>query len=73
MTVDPLNIVIVGKSEGKTPLGRPRRSREDGTRMDLRKTGCGGVDWIRVAQDRDQWRAVVKIVMNLRVLRHIVG
>jgi hypothetical protein len=60
--------VLVRKTEGKRPLGRPRRRWEDGIRMDLRKIGLGGVDWIRLAQDRDQWRAVVSAVMNLRVL-----
>jgi hypothetical protein len=58
----------VGKPKGKRPLGRPRCRREDGIRMDLRDVGLGGVDWIRLAQDRDQWRAVVSAVMNLRVL-----
>jgi hypothetical protein len=58
----------VGKAEGKRPLGRPRRRWEDGVRMDLREIGLGGVDWIRLAQDRDRWRAVVSAVMNLRVL-----
>jgi hypothetical protein len=60
--------VLVGKLEGKRPLGRPRPRWEDGVRMDLRETGLGGVDWIRLAQDRDRWRAVVSAVMNLRVL-----
>jgi hypothetical protein len=60
--------VLVGKPERKRPLGRPRRRWEDGTRMDLRETGLGCVDWIRLAQDRDRWRAVVSAVMNLRVL-----
>jgi hypothetical protein len=60
--------VLVGKSQGKSPLGRPRRRWEDGIRMDLRETGLGRVDWIRMAQDRDQLRAVVSAVMNLRVL-----
>jgi hypothetical protein len=59
---------LVGKPEGKRPLGRPRRRWEDGIRMDLREIGLGGVwigfDW----QDRDRWRAVVSEVMNLRVL-----
>jgi hypothetical protein len=59
--------VLVGKPKGKRPLGRPRRRWEDGIRMDLRKIGLG-VDWIRLAQDRDRWRAVVSAVMNLRVL-----
>jgi hypothetical protein len=60
--------VLVGKSEGKRPLGRPRRMWEDGIRLGLREIGLGGVDWIRLAQDRDRWRAVVNAVMNLRVL-----
>jgi hypothetical protein len=60
--------VLVGKPEGKRPLGRPRRRWEDGIRMDLRETSLGGVDWIRLSQDRDLWRAVVSAVMNLRVL-----
>jgi hypothetical protein len=58
--------VLVGKPEGKRPLGKPRRRWEDGIRMDLRD--LRGVDWIRLAQDRDRWRAVVSAVMNLRVL-----
>jgi hypothetical protein len=60
--------VLVGKPEGERPLGRPRRMWEDGIRMDLREISLGDVDWIRLAQDRDQWRAVVSAVMNLRVL-----
>jgi hypothetical protein len=60
--------VLVGKPEGKRPLGRPRRRWEDRIRMDLTEIGLGDVDWIRLAQDRDQWRAVVSAVMNLRVL-----
>jgi hypothetical protein len=60
--------VLVGKPEGKRPLGRPRSRWEDGNRMDLREIGLRGVDWIRLAQDRYQWRAVVSVVMNLRVL-----
>jgi hypothetical protein len=60
--------VLVGKPEGKRPLGRPRCKWEDGIRMDLREIGFGGVDWIRLAQDRDRWRAVVSTVTNLRVL-----
>jgi hypothetical protein len=60
--------VLVGKPDGKRPLGRPRRRWEDGIRMDLREIGLGGVDWIRLSQDRDRWRAVVSAVMNLRVL-----
>jgi hypothetical protein len=60
--------VLVGKPEGKTPLGRPRRRWEDGIRMYLREIGLGGVDCIRLSQDRDRWRAIVSAVMNLRVL-----
>jgi hypothetical protein len=60
--------VLMGKPEGKRPLGRPRHRWEDGIRMDLRETGLGGVDFIRLAQYRDRWRAVVSAVMNLRVL-----
>jgi hypothetical protein len=60
--------VWVGKPEGRKLLGRPRRRWEDGVRMDLRETGRGCVNWIRLAQDRDWWRAVVSAVMNLRVL-----
>jgi hypothetical protein len=65
--------VLVGKPEGKRPLGRPRHRREDGIRMDLMEIGLGDVDWIRLAQDRDRWRAVVSVVMNLWVLRHGVS
>jgi hypothetical protein len=60
--------VLVGKPEGRRPLGRPKRRWEDGVRMDLRETGLRRVDWIRLAQDRDRWRAVVSAVVNLRVL-----
>jgi hypothetical protein len=60
--------VLVGKPEGKRPLGRPRRRWEDMVRMDLKEIGLEGVDWIRLAQDRDRWRAVVSAVMNLRLL-----
>jgi hypothetical protein len=60
--------VLVGKPEGKRPLGRPRRRWEDGIRMDLREIGLGSVDWILLAEDRNRWRAVVSAVMNLRVL-----
>jgi hypothetical protein len=60
--------VLVGKPEGKIPIGRPRRRWEDGNRMDLGEIGLGGVDWIRLAQDRDRWRVVVSAVINLRVL-----
>jgi len=59
--------VLVGKLEGKRPLGRPRRRWEDSIKMDLQEVGCGGMDWIELAQDRDRWRALVNAVMNLRV------
>jgi hypothetical protein len=54
----------VGKPEGKRPLGRPRRRWEDNIKMDLQKVGCGGMDWLELAQDRDNWRAVVNVVMK---------
>jgi hypothetical protein len=60
--------VLMGKPERKRPLGRPRHRWEDGIRMDLRETGWGSVEWIQLIQDRDRWRAVVNMVMNLRVL-----
>jgi hypothetical protein len=59
--------VLVGKPEGKRPLGRPRRRWEDNIRVYLQEVGCGCVDWIGVAQDRDRWRALVSAVMKLRV------
>ena len=55
------------KPEGKRPLGRPRRRWVDNIRTDLREVGCGYVDWIGLAQDRDRWRTLVSTVMNLRV------
>jgi hypothetical protein len=58
--------VLVGKPEGKRTLGRPRRRWEDGIRMDVKEIGLGG-DWIRLAQDRDRWRAVVSAVTNTQV------
>jgi hypothetical protein len=60
--------VLVGRSEGKRPLGRPRRRWDGGIKMDLSEIGWGGVEWIHLAQDRDRRRAVVNAVMNLRVL-----
>ncbi|KAJ4433757.1 hypothetical protein ANN_16069 [Periplaneta americana] len=60
--------VLAGRPEGKRPLGRPRRRWEDNIKMDLREVGYDGRDWINLAQDRDQWRAYVRVVMNLRVL-----
>ena len=59
--------VLVGKLEGKRPLGRPRLRWEDNIKMDLQEVGCEDRDWIDAAQDRDRWRAVVKVVMNVRV------
>jgi transcription termination factor 2 len=59
--------ILMGKPEGKRPLGRPRRMWRDNIRMDLRETGWGGMDWIDLAEDRDQWRALVNTVMNLWV------
>jgi len=59
--------VLVGKPEGNTPLGRPRRRWENNIKMDLHEVGCGGTDWIELAQDRAMWRALVNAVMNLRV------
>ena len=59
--------VLVGKPEGKRPLGRPRRRWEDNIKMDIQEVGCVGMDWISLAQDRDRWQALVNAVMNLRV------
>jgi hypothetical protein len=59
--------VLTGKPEGKRPLGRPRRRWEDNIKMNLQEVGCGGMDWIDLAQDTDRWRALVNAVMNLRV------
>ena len=59
--------VLVGKPEGRRPLGRPRHRWKDNIRLDLREVGCGYVDWMELAQDRDGWRALVSAVMNLRV------
>ena len=59
--------VLVGKPEGKRPLGTPRRRWVDNIRMDLREVGCGYMDWFGLAQDRDSWRTLVSAVMNLRV------
>ena len=56
--------VLVGKPEGKRPLGRPRRRWVDNIRMDIQEVGCGYVDWIGLAQDRDRWRTLVSAVMN---------
>jgi len=59
--------VLVGKPEGKRPIGRPRCRWEENIKMDFQEVGCGGMDWIELAQDRDRWRALVNAVMNLRV------
>jgi hypothetical protein len=58
--------IFIGKPQTKRPLWRPRHRREDNIRMDLREIGWEGVDWMHLAQDRDQWRAVVNTVMNVR-------
>jgi hypothetical protein len=60
--------VLMGKPKGNRPLGRPRHRWEDGIRMDHREIGWGGVDWIQMTQDRDQWQVLVNMVMNLWVL-----
>ena len=59
--------VLVGRPKGKRPLGRPRRRWVDNIKIDLQEVGCGGMDWIGLALDRDRWRALVTAVMNLRV------
>jgi len=59
--------VLGGKSHGKRPMGRPRCRWEDNIKMDLQEVGCGGMEWIELAQDRDRWQALVNAVMNLRV------
>jgi hypothetical protein len=59
--------ILVGKSERKRPLGGPRHRSDDNVKIDLRETGWGGMDWIELAQDGDQSRAVVNTLMNLRV------
>jgi hypothetical protein len=59
--------ILVGKPEGKRPLGRPRRRRVDNIRMHLGEVGWGDVDWIGLAQDRNRWKALVNSVLNLRV------
>jgi hypothetical protein len=66
-TRNAYRILLVGEPEGKRPLGRPRRRWVDNINMDLREVGWDGMDWIEVAQDRDQWRALVNTVMNLGV------
>jgi hypothetical protein len=58
--------ILVGTPEGKRPLGRPRRRWVDNIKIDLREIGGGGMDWIHLAQDRDQWKALVNTAINLR-------
>jgi len=58
---------LLENPEGKRPLGKPMCRWEDNIKMDLQEVGCGGVDWIDLAQDRDRWRALVNAVVNLRV------
>jgi hypothetical protein len=58
---------LVGKTEGKRPLGRPRRSWEDNIMMDLQEQECGGMDWIELAQDKNRWQVLVNEVINLRI------
>jgi len=59
--------VLVGKPEGKRPLGRPRHRWEDNIKMDLQEVGCGGMDWIELAQYRDRWWVLLNALMNFRV------
>jgi len=59
--------VLVGKPEGKRPLGRPRHIWEDNIKIDLQEVGCGGMDWIELVQDTNRWQTLVNAVMNLQV------
>jgi hypothetical protein len=58
---------LVGRHDGKRPLGKPKRGWEDNIKMDLQDVGWGVMDWIALAQDRDRWRALVNVIMNFRV------
>jgi len=62
--------VLVGKPEGKRPLGRPRRRWEDNIKMDLQEVGCGGMDWIELTENRNSWWALVNAVMNFLVTQN---
>jgi hypothetical protein len=64
-------MILVGKLEGKRPLGRPRHRWVDNIKMDLREIGCDGMDYIDLTQDRDQWKALVNTVMNLHSLMEL--
>ena len=66
-------MVLVGRIEGKRPLRRHSRRWDDNIKMDLQEVGCGVMDWIDVAQDRDRWRALVSTVMKLRVCKKMRG
>jgi len=57
----------LGKPEGKRPLGRTRRRKEDNIKIELQEVGCGGMDWIKMIQDRDRWQSLVKALMNFQV------
>ena len=63
--------VLVGNPEGKRPLGRPRQRWEDNIKTDLQKVGCGGMDWIELAQDRDRWWALENAVIDLHVPQNL--
>jgi len=64
-------MVLVGKPDGKRPLGRPRCRWEDNIKVGYHLVGCGGMDWMELAQDRDSWRAVVNAVVNLSVPKNV--
>jgi hypothetical protein len=64
---DKTYMILVGKPEGKRPLGRPRCRWEDSIKIDFQEVGCRGMEWIELAQDKDRWRALINAVMNLRV------